>query len=204
MVLRELLCGSHQFNDIHRGVPRMSRTLLVKRLNELKEAGLVDRHTGSSGFPEYHLIDAGEALRPIVIELGNWGKQWVGTGVSLNDLDASLLMWDVQRRINHDKLPEQRVVVYFKFTDGPIKNREFWLILDQASADLCLKDPGHEANLYLTTDVETFTKIWLGDTDFKRAQLNGHLSISGPRHLCSKFSSWLGLSIFAGIKRERR
>ena len=32
LVVRELLCGSHRFNDLQRGVPLMSRSLLAKRM----------------------------------------------------------------------------------------------------------------------------------------------------------------------------
>jgi DNA-binding HxlR family transcriptional regulator len=202
LILRELLCGSHQFNDIHRGVPKMSRSLLAKRLGELEAEGLVERRVTSGEHPEYHLTDSGEALRPIVVELGNWGKRWVGQGVSERDLDARLLMWDVQRRIERDRLPERRVVVCFRFPDAPEKQKDFWLVLERDQVDLCLKDPGYEEDLYVTSDVESFTKIWLGDTHFDRALHNGDVSLSGPSRLRTQFPRWLGLSMFAGIRRE--
>ena len=41
LVLRELLEGSTGFNEISRGVPLMSRTLLMSRLRELEEVGLL-------------------------------------------------------------------------------------------------------------------------------------------------------------------
>lgn len=202
LVLRELLCGSHQFNDIHRGVPRMSRTLLVTRLTEMEQEGLVDRLLTSDGHPEYHLTTSGEALRSIVVELGGWGKRWVGDGLTQEDLDISLVMWDLQRRIVHERLPDRRVVVYFRFPDAPKKHRDFWLLLEQEVADLCLKDPGYEVDLYVSTDVETFTKLWIGDIDIKRSIRDGALSVSGPSQLRSQFPGWLGLSLFAGIRRE--
>lgn len=202
LVLRELLCGSRQFNDIHRGVPKMSRTLLTKRLSELEEEGLVERRTAAGGYPEYHLTAAGEALRPIVVELGGWGKRWVGTGVAPQDLDAGVLMWDVQRRIERERLPDRRVVVYFRFTDAPPKHRDFWLVLENVAVDLCLKDPGYDPELYVTTDVETFTKIWLGDIALDRALRADTLTVSGPSRLRRQFPNWLGLSLFAGVRRE--
>jgi DNA-binding HxlR family transcriptional regulator len=202
LVLRELLCGSHKFNDIHRGVPKMSRTLLSKRLDELEEEGMIERRQSGDGYPEYHLTNSGEAIRPIVMDLGNWGKRWVGTGITEQDLDAGLLMWDVQRRILHDQLPETRVVIYFNFADAPRKYREFWLILDRDAVDLCLKDPGYDHDIYVATDVATFTRVWIGDMDIHRVMQNGAFSVSGPRKLCSRFPHWLGLSVFAGIRRE--
>jgi DNA-binding HxlR family transcriptional regulator len=202
LVLRELLCGSHQFNDIHRGVPKMSRTLLVTRLTEMEQEGLVERRLISGSYPEYHLTASGEALRSIVMELGGWGKRWVGNGLTQQDLDISLVMWDLQRRIVHEQLPDQRIVIYFRFPDAPDKHRDFWLLLEKDMADLCLKDPGYEADLYVTSDVETFTKVWIGDTDFKRTLQDGTIALSGPSQLRSQFPHWLGLSLFADIRRE--
>lgn len=203
LALRELLCGNHQLNDIHRGVPKMSRTLLVKRLTELEEDGLIERRQSAGGHSEYHLTPAGEALRPIVIELGNWGKRWVGNGVSQSDLDAGLLMWDIQRRIERERLPGRRVVVHFRFTDAPQKYRNFWLVLEKDKVDLCLKDPGFEPDLYVTSDLATFTRIWLGDIALNRALRDGNLSVSGARQLRRQFPHWLGLNLFAGVARER-
>lgn len=180
----------------------MSRTLLVTRLTEMEQEGLVNRRLTSSGHPEYHLTASGEALRSIVMELGGWGKRWVGNGISEQDLDIGLVMWDLQRRIVYERLPDRRIVIYFHFTDAPYKYRDFWLLLEQGMVDLCLKDPGYEADLSVTTDVETFTKVWIGDSDLKRTLRDGSLSVSGPRELRSQFPDWLGLSVFAGIRRE--
>jgi len=203
LVIRELLCGSRQFNDIHRGVPKMSRTLLVKRLNELEAEGILERRPGDSGHHEYHLTEAGEALRPIVMELGGWGKRWVGAGISPEDLDASLVMWDVQRRIQRDALPDHRVVIHFRFSDAPRRQRHFWLVLEPEDVDLCLKDPGYDIDLTAISDVATFTKIWIGDLDIRQAIRDGHFLITGPAQLRDAFPRWLALSPFSGTQRAR-
>ncbi|MCA6113239.1 winged helix-turn-helix transcriptional regulator, partial [Bradyrhizobium cenepequi] len=44
LVVRELLCGSRRFNDIRRGIPRISKTMLSERLQELIAIGAVERH----------------------------------------------------------------------------------------------------------------------------------------------------------------
>ncbi len=43
LVLREMVCGSTRFNDLRRGVPRMSPALLSQRLKELEAAGIITR-----------------------------------------------------------------------------------------------------------------------------------------------------------------
>src|SRR6476646_790493 len=66
LVMRELLCGTTRFNDLRRGVPRMSPTLLSKRLRELVEAGVITAGKGTSGATEYKLTAAGEDMRDVV------------------------------------------------------------------------------------------------------------------------------------------
>ena len=101
LVLRELLCGSTRFNDLRRGVPLMSPTLLSKRLKELEEAGvIVAVPTRQPGVFDYKLTKAGEDLRPVVMSLGIWGQRWIESSLSLKNLDPSLLMWDMRRSLD--------------------------------------------------------------------------------------------------------
>ena len=106
LVVRELLCGSTRFNDIRRGVPRMSATLLAQRLRKLEEIGVVQRVRGGSA-NEYRLTAAGEELRPIVMALGHWGARWIGSRLQPGQLDAGFLMWDVRRFVQLDEFPRE-------------------------------------------------------------------------------------------------
>jgi DNA-binding HxlR family transcriptional regulator len=112
LVLRELLLGSARFNDIQRGVPLMSSSLLSRRLRELERASLITRRprAGRPGF-DYRLTPAGEALGPLVLELGVWSRQWLRREVTDDNADPALLMWDMQRNLLLDRLPQQRLVV---------------------------------------------------------------------------------------------
>jgi DNA-binding HxlR family transcriptional regulator len=88
LVIRELLLGSRHFNDIRRGVPKMSPSLLSKRLRDLTRAGIVERRDEL-----YGLTAAGLELAPVVDKLGAWGMRWIGK-VGEEDLDPKLLMWE--------------------------------------------------------------------------------------------------------------
>src|SRR3990170_8953275 len=107
LVVRELLCGSRRFNDLHRGVPRMSTSLLAQRLRQLEECGVV-RRTAVGKVWEYSLTEAGEELRPIVMGLGQWGARWIGSRLRDNELDAGLLMWDIRRSVRIAELPPRK------------------------------------------------------------------------------------------------
>jgi hypothetical protein len=47
LIVRELLFGSRHFNELRRGLPRISRSLLVARLRHLEDTGVIERRTGA-------------------------------------------------------------------------------------------------------------------------------------------------------------
>jgi DNA-binding HxlR family transcriptional regulator len=201
LIIRELLMGSTRFNEIHHGVSRMSRTLLSTRLVDLQEAGLLERRQ-VDGHPEYHLTPAGEALRPIIIEMGTWGKRWLKRQLTREHMDVVYLMWDMRRQVPRESLPAKQVVVHFHFTDAEEDRRDFWLILRKGSVDLCLNDPGYESDLCLTCEVKNLVDVWLGDADLGAALRDRRILLRGPRDLRRQFPRWLGLSLLAGIERK--
>src|SRR3954447_10842205 len=78
VLVRELMAGSTRFNDLRRGVPRMSPALLSQRLKELEAAGIVTRKAGRGDVAafEYRLTKAGQDLKPLIEAFGNWGQRW--------------------------------------------------------------------------------------------------------------------------------
>ena len=205
LVMRELLFGGHTFNDIVRGVPLMSRSLLSKRLRELERAGLVERlAAGTRGTPEYHLTEAGRELGPVMIQLAEWGLRWARRDLLPEHLDPRPLMWDIRRNINNDQLPPRRVVVNFVFGDAPRAGlRRTWLVLDRDDVDVCYKDPGYDVDLIVTTDIRTLIGVWLGDITWERAVRSSSASIDGPRELRRAFPTWLALSPVAGAQHRQ-
>ena len=203
LVLRELLCGSHRFSDLCRGVPLMSRSLLAKRLKELERAGVVERrHVPGREAAEYYLSPAGEELRPVIEGLGVWGQRWILFDVDERDLDPSLLMWDIRRGLNRDALPERRAVVRFEFTDVQGPRRRWWLLAggEGGNADLCMTDPGFEVDLRVAVGRRHLTRYWLGQIDWRELVASG-LELEGERWLQRSLRDWLGRSFFAAVER---
>lgn len=198
VLLRELVAGSTRFNDLRRGVPKMSPTLLSQRLKELEMAGVVERrahHTDRNVF-EYHLTESGRDLRPIVEAMGFWGQKWVEAKQSLKNLDPSLLMWDMRRNLDPSPLPKQRTVIQFLYQELPIAKRNWWLVVErQGGVDLCSIDPGFEVDLYVSTDLRTMTAIWMGLTTI--AKERDKITLTGDRDIANMMQNWLGLSPFA-------
>ncbi len=203
LIVRELLCGSRRFNEIHRGVPRMSATLLTQRLRKLEDAGVVERRRGNKGW-EYHLTQAGEELRPIVVALGHWGARWIGSRLKREQLDAGFLMWDIRRFARVDLFPAQRrVVVEFEFTDARRGERHWWLVVENESADLCRDDPGHEVTVVVESSVRALTEIWTGDSTPQQEIRAGTLKVSGAGRGGETLWRWLGTSMFAPTRAAR-
>jgi len=203
LVVRELLAGSAHFNDLHRGIPLMSRTLLSQRLKQLEELGVVARRGGPRG-PEYELTEAGGEFAPVIRLLGEWGQRWYRTSYRKDELDVRVLMWDLRRAVNASAFPPGRVCVQFEFRDQPESKRRWWLVSDAAGIDLCPTDPGFEVDLFVSSDAKTLTQVVLGDVTLRNALARGGIELDGPRALRHSFEQWLGLSQFAAIKRARR
>lgn len=196
LIVRELLCGSTRFNDILRGVPLMSRTLLSQRLKTLENAGVVVRDA-RAGNPEYHLTPAGEDLMPVVQSLGVWGKRWAGGELPEEQLDPSLLMWDMHRRIDVEAVKASKVVVRFDFADQRKAQQRYWLHIKRGEVDVCYTNPGYEVDLVVSTDVRTLTEVWMGRYSFREAQRDDRIRLDGPSTLQRQFPKWLQLSTFA-------
>lgn len=205
LVLRELLCGSRRFNDLHRGVPLMSRTLLAERLRQLENAGIVRSVARPRGRGrEYYLTAAGEELRPLVECLGEWGQRWARAQIGRDDLDAGLLMWDVRRRVNLEALPPKRVVVRFDFRGAPPTMRcprTWWLVLERRDVDLCLKEPGFQVDVVVSADLRALTSVWMGDVRLAETIRAGLIRLDGRPSLVRALPAWLSLSTFAGVER---
>ncbi|MEA3134613.1 MAG: hypothetical protein QOG17_2459 [Gammaproteobacteria bacterium] len=204
ILLREMFAGSTRFNELRRGVPRMSPALLSQRLKDLESAGIVS-HAASAADPgarEYQLTVAGRELAPIVEAFGVWGQRRIESKLSLQHLDVQLLMWDMRRNLNTKPMPARRSVVQFLYPELPGAQRCWWLIVDpETGVDLCSIDPGFDVDLYASVDLRTMTAIWMGLDTVRAAVTNRRMILTGSRQLATAMQTWLGLSPFA---KERK
>ncbi len=204
VLLREMVAGSTRFNDLRRGVPRMSPALLSKRLKDLETAGIVTRSpvAGESDLYEYRLSQSGKDLAPIIEAVGVWGQKWIETEASLANLDPNLLMWDMRRNIDPAPMPRRRSTIQVILKDLPEARRKWWLVVEpDKEVDLCSVDPGFDVDLFLSTDLRTMTEIWMGYVTVARAKEQRRLVLTGDRQLEAAVGNWLKLSPFAKIDK---
>lgn len=199
LIVRELLLGSTRFNELRRGVPKMSPALLSKRLRALERAGVV-RRTDEGGRSGYTLTPSGQELKPIVDALGAWGVRWVGE-LGEADLDPHLLMWDMRRSVPIDRWPRARTVVAFSFDDVPTKARAWWLVVNGDDVDVCDDDPGFEVAASVATSLSTLTGIWRGDVSWAQALRRGEVELSAPSGVRRQVPEWIGQSLLSAVPR---
>lgn len=197
LLLRELLCGSTRFNQLKRGLPQISPSLLSRRLRELEAHGIVRRVTAGSAV-EYALTPAGEDLRPIVESLGTWGQTWLEQELTQEEMDPALLVWDMHRRVSLAELPAGKVVAQIDFRGvARGKPSRFWFLFERPGVEVCYHDPGHEPDLYVSADLRGLINVWMGFRTFSSALSSGLITLEGPRDLCRGFPKWFELSVFA-------
>ena len=192
-----MICGG--------GVPRTSPALLPQSLKELEAAGIVERIKlpRANSAHEYRLTEAGRDLQSVVETIGIWGRRWVDADLSLENLDPSLLMWDMRRNLDPTPMPKRHGVIEFLYTDLPASQKHWRLIIESAGdVDLCSVDPGFDVDLYVTTKLRSMTSIWMGLTTVRSEQRDKNLELDGDMALASNMQTWLGLSPFAEERKR--
>ena len=197
LILRELLCGSTRFNELRRGMPQISASVLSRRLGELELAGILERREEEGG-ARYLLTPAGEELRPAVEALGLWGRRWLPADYREQDLDPRLLVWDMHRNVHLGEITE-RTVLELRFPDAAISRRNYWLVLTPQDADVCLVHPGGDVDMRIVSGVRTLADVWMGNRSWASALRAGDLELTGPVTLRRALPRWLKLSNNAAV-----
>jgi DNA-binding HxlR family transcriptional regulator len=201
LIVRELILGSHRFNEIERGLPGISRSLLASRLRDLEDAGVVERlPRARSKVAAYHLSEGGRDLKAVIEALGTWGVRWAFGEPRPEELDAGLLVWKIHQRINRELLPERRTVVEFDFS-GP-HGRRVWLLLEPREVSVCVTPPGFDSDLFVRADLAFFYRVWLGHIEYDAAVRCGGVIVEGIPVLARQLPRWLMWSPMARFVRE--
>ncbi|MCL6684089.1 winged helix-turn-helix transcriptional regulator [Sphingomonas alba] len=194
LVVREILFGNRRFNDIRRGIPRISRTVLSERLKELTFAGAVTRIDGAHG-PEYVLTAAGQELAALVTVLGKWGQRWLAREPAKEDIDLQAVLVDMERRVRFDALPKDPIVIRFEIRG----HRPRFMLLKKTEASICQQNLGFPEPLCVRGPLEALVAWWRGDLSFLEAQRIG-LQIEAPRPMIRAFPTWFDLYFFAQVE----
>lgn len=202
LIVRELVLGNTRFNDIARGLPGISRSLLVQRLKHLERKGIIDAWPLPNGRgSEYRLTPAGKDLEPVLLSLGRWAIQWMYEQLDPADISPETLMWWMHRRIDAAQLPDRRVVVVFDHT-APERKR-IWLMADRGEVSVCLVDPGFEVDAVVTCPTVALAQVFSGVRTWQEAVRAGDIEVSGPKALLASLPRWFLWSPWADEVRTQ-
>jgi DNA-binding HxlR family transcriptional regulator len=207
LIVRELLADVSHFNELERGLPHMSRTLLAERLRRLERSGVVKRRVASRGKRiEYRLTPAGRDLQRVVDVFGEWGARWAFGEPRQSELDPIVLLWWMRRRVCMDNIPRRRVVIQFDFRGGPTQS--YWLLIEPPDVSVCLKNPGFDIDVLVTADITAFYRMWLGRAALADAVRGNQVRLDGAPADIRAFPHWFAWSPMAATVRatlaERR
>jgi DNA-binding PadR family transcriptional regulator len=182
--------GATTFSAIARGVPAMSRSMLIKRLNELERAGVLESRAnpGRRGHV-YELTEAGRDLAGVIAALATWGERWVEVTTDRSDPGFALWAW-CQVQLNSAALPTERVVVALTFPDERPGNRRYWLLVEQGHAEVCYSDPGGVPDLFVRARSRAFVDWHRGARSWRNALKSGDIQVTGPATLRRAFPTW--------------
>lgn len=185
LVIRNLGAGAERFNDIHRGVPHMSATLLTRRLRQLEAEGLVERRRSDTGKSwTYHLTSAGAEFLPLVGALGIWGQRWTRRELTEGELDLGLLIWGLEHSVDPTAFGSTRHVLRLSVSDQPEHKRSYWFVCEDGDLDLCVSDPGGGTDLFLDATLANLIRVYRGDVSLEAALDDGRLRVDGaPKHI---------------------
>lgn len=202
LIIRELVLGNTRFNDIARGLPGISRSLLVQRLRHLERKGVVQLWPSPTGKGnEYHLTPAGKDLEGVIDALGRWAVEWLFDDLQPHEVDPVTLTWWMHRRIDAERLPPGRVVIEFDYT-AP-ERQAIWMVLDRGEASVCIQHPGFEPDVVVTTTTPALAEVFQGYDSWSRAVSADRVRVDGPPGLVRSFPRWFLWSPFADATRTR-
>ena len=202
LILREVFAGSTRYNDFQRAIPRISPTVLSKRLKQLEANGLlVKKQAPGLKSSEYRLTPSGRELGPIIDHLAIWGLRWARRQVSEEDIDVVGFMWDFHRTLNTAELPDGETVICVRFANLPAYDT-WWLIINESVVDLCTDNPDKEIDLFITSELEGLVSAWMGDVDLRSAIKNGVIRLNGEQYMVESISRWFPQSPYAEVRPE--
>ncbi|WP_036555594.1 winged helix-turn-helix transcriptional regulator [Nocardioides insulae] len=203
LIIRELVLGGRRFNEIDRGLPGISRTLLKQRLDHLERKGVVERvELGHGRGHEYQLTPAGRDLEGVIMAVGEWAVRWMFTEPVPREVDPVTLTWWMSRRLVWDEIPSGRIVVQFDYRGVDTAPTRIWIVLDRGESSVCTDPPGFDSDVVVNTDAVALMRVFSGITSYVAATTEGTISVSGPPRLTRALPRWFAWSPFAPAVRR--
>jgi len=201
-ILREMFFGATRFNEFQTYLPRLSPSLLNKRLKALEASGIILRRRipEKRGY-EYQLTPTGRELRPVLTAMGRWGMKWVFERMDEEELNLSAIVRDFAVALQLDQLPAGDSTIQFNVAQGDETVRRFIMVRD-GTTQVCEENLGLDVHVYLTASLLTLGRIWFGELTVATAREQDLLKVVGEAFYVRNLAKWLGTSQFASLNRH--
>jgi DNA-binding HxlR family transcriptional regulator len=200
LIVRELLADVNHFNELERGLPHVSRALLVERLKRLERTGVLERRVLSHGKQtEYRLTPAGRELQKLIDTLGEWGARWSFGEPRPDELDPSILLWWMRRRVALHSIPLRRTVIEFDFRSA--RKQRYWMLLEPTEVSVCLKHPGFDVDVMVSADIAALYKVFSARATLAEALHRKQVRLEGSPADLRAFPRWFTWSPMADAVR---
>lgn len=201
-IVREILHGNENFNDICRALPGISRSLLAARLRSLSQRGLIESRTGTRASAPYRLTEAGTALRPVLEALGEWALNYrVPPDHEDEDGDAHALLSRIATGVNVAALPQERVLVQFHFERSG--QAAGWLEMSRRHTVARLGVLDRNPDLTVRASTSTFHDLWRGRRSCDATIAARLIHFDGPPAFARDFRNWFRLPVPSGSSSLR-
>jgi DNA-binding HxlR family transcriptional regulator len=180
LVARELAFGPKRFGQLRAGLHGISPNVLAQRLRDLQDAGVVRQDVLDlpAAVAVYELTHRGQALEPILLELGRWGSREPSTTAA--ELSVSALMLALKTVFDPAAASASTFAIQ---ADGE------WFTVVVTGESIAIRAGRPEQPVTtLTSDVTTLRALAFGREAIQTAEQDGRLTVTGDRGAATMFT----------------
>jgi DNA-binding HxlR family transcriptional regulator len=123
LIVRELMtAGPSRYTDLLKGLPGIATNMLADRLRDMEKAGLVRSWAAPPPVATtlFSLTERGDALRPLLEELGRWGAPLMGVPQPSNVFRSHWLVFPFDAYLTDRSPAEAPIAIEVRTGDEPM------------------------------------------------------------------------------------
>lgn len=182
LVIRDLILSPKRFTELTESLPRIPPSVLSSRLNELEQAGVIQRRV----LPQldaavvYELTEYGSELEPVLLQLGLWGARSLGEPEEGDAFTLDTAMLALHTTFRPEYAAGRNVTFEFRFGDLALH-----AMVDDGQLKVA-EGPHPDADLTIST--VKLTNLMAAELSPGDAIANGDVRLDGDPALFTEFA----------------